>query len=363
VSTTEVDNALAERRRALGLSQAELAASVGVSRQALSALEGGRSVPSTAVALRLARALDCTVESLFWLAEGPAVPVRVAGEPSSGRAIVGRVEGRWVAHPLGPDALHAAADAELRPDGRRTVARLLDDPERLGRRLLVAGCDPALGLLAATAARAGVELSWLPATSAAALALVARGEAHVAGAHLYDAETDEHNVPFVRATLPGRACALLELASTEEGLVVAPGARSGVGGVEDLVRGDVVIVNRPEGAGARGLLDRELARAGIAPASVRGYERELPGHEAVARAVASGSADAGVATRAVALAHGLGFVPLHGERFDLVVPAGLLDYEPARRLVSVLNGAGFRRQLAAVAGYDTAGTGREVART
>jgi putative transcriptional regulator len=53
------------------LSQAELAERVGVSRQTIVAIERGNYNPSVALALRLARALETTVEELFVL-EGDA---------------------------------------------------------------------------------------------------------------------------------------------------------------------------------------------------------------------------------------------------------------------------------------------------
>src|SRR5262252_1397729 len=69
-------NCVGRRRAAAGLRQQDLAARAGVSRQSLSALEAGRSVPSATLALRLARELGCRVEDLFWIDERHA-PVRV----------------------------------------------------------------------------------------------------------------------------------------------------------------------------------------------------------------------------------------------------------------------------------------------
>ena len=60
---------IAGRRAVLSLPQAALAAEAGISRQALSAIESG-TIPSTTVALRLARALGCRVEDLFDLEQG-----------------------------------------------------------------------------------------------------------------------------------------------------------------------------------------------------------------------------------------------------------------------------------------------------
>jgi putative transcriptional regulator len=56
-------------RTELGLTQAELAMRVGVSRKTINTVENGVFVPSTTLALKLAAALGCKVEDLFQLAE------------------------------------------------------------------------------------------------------------------------------------------------------------------------------------------------------------------------------------------------------------------------------------------------------
>ncbi len=58
---------LKERRGELGLTQAELAEAVGVTRKTVNTVENGVFVPSTLLALKLARALSEPVETLFWL--------------------------------------------------------------------------------------------------------------------------------------------------------------------------------------------------------------------------------------------------------------------------------------------------------
>lgn len=60
---------LKEVRTAAGLTQADLAERAGVSRKTVNTVENGVFVPSTLLALSLARALGTTVEDLFWLAE------------------------------------------------------------------------------------------------------------------------------------------------------------------------------------------------------------------------------------------------------------------------------------------------------
>ena len=60
-------NGLKEKRTELGLTQAELAERVGVTRKTVNTVENGVFIPSTVVALKLAGALGCSVEELFSL--------------------------------------------------------------------------------------------------------------------------------------------------------------------------------------------------------------------------------------------------------------------------------------------------------
>ena len=60
-------NSLKDRRSALGLTQAELAQRVGVSRKTINTVENGVFVPSTTLAIKLAAALSVPVEQLFWI--------------------------------------------------------------------------------------------------------------------------------------------------------------------------------------------------------------------------------------------------------------------------------------------------------
>ncbi|MDB4880245.1 MAG: transcriptional regulator [Gemmatimonadetes bacterium] len=63
----ELESRLREERARLGLTQAQLAERVGVSRKTINTVENGVFVPSTVLALRLADALGTTVERLFRL--------------------------------------------------------------------------------------------------------------------------------------------------------------------------------------------------------------------------------------------------------------------------------------------------------
>lgn len=361
-----------------GLTQAELARLCGLSRQSLNQIEAGSTVPSTAVALLLARALGCHVEELFTLSEGDgALPVTLAapladstskpkgGEKPQARLVLGSVGGRWVAHRLDPRQrardLAVAADALLparvagRSGGVTASVRPLVAQHRLLENLLLAGCDPALGLLADRTDRTapGSRNLWLEATSGRALAALERSEVHLAGAHLLDPGTGEYNVPFVRAGAAGRPMVVVTVAQIEEGLAVRPGNPKGLRGVADLARKGVRLVNRDPSAGARRLLDRLLEAEGLHGKDVEGYQTCAPGHLDAAHAVASGAADAAVVTCASALALGLDFLPLATERFDLALPKEWLRDPRVSRLLDTLTSSDFRRELASIGGYGT----------
>ena len=62
-----LSNALKERRSELGITQAELAEQVGVTRKTVNTVENGVFTPSTLLAIKLAQALSVPVEQLFWI--------------------------------------------------------------------------------------------------------------------------------------------------------------------------------------------------------------------------------------------------------------------------------------------------------
>ena len=355
---TAVRSHLRELRQRAGLQQQELAARVGVSRQSLSAIEAGEAVPSTATALELARVLACRVEDLFALA-GADEPLgaTLAGRPGSKRVALGFVRGRWVAHGLAGDD-PTPADGIL---GRgRAQVRPLRDLEALRGNLLVAGCDPALGLLGGHLldGPARARLHWIRAASEPALDALDQGLVHMAGLHLFDPKSGEHNLPAVRARRAGQPTVVVNLASWQQGLVSRRAARR-FRKVADLPGARVAL--REPGSGARALLDRLLAGAGIPLGRLR-VAATLQGHFEVARAVSEGIADAGIATEAAAAAFGLRFEPLADDRFDLVMHADLFHVAAAERLLDTLTGARFRQDLRALPGYGAAQTGRVIAR-
>lgn len=60
-------NKLKDRRGELGLTQAQLAEKVGVTRKTVNTVENGVFTPSATLAIKLAKALELSVEQLFWI--------------------------------------------------------------------------------------------------------------------------------------------------------------------------------------------------------------------------------------------------------------------------------------------------------
>jgi putative molybdopterin biosynthesis protein len=202
-----------------------------------------------------------------------------------------------------------------------------------------------------------INLLTLPVGSLDGLVALRQGFCHLSGCHLLDAD-GEYNAPFVRRFFPDRQMTLITLAYRQQGLMLAPGNPKGLRGIPDLVRPDVTFANRQRGSGTRLWLDGELQRLGIPATSVRGYENDLHTHTACAEAIKRGAADAALGLQAAARAHGLDFIPLFHERYDLALP-----HEQASTLAPILDhlqSADFRRAAAALSGYDTAHTGEQI---
>ena len=371
----EIENTLGSLRQKRGLSAIQLAKLVGVSRQTVYAIEAGTYVPNTTIALKLARALETSVDELFALAaDAPAPELRseqaslLPGSETlqSGQPVqLCQVEKRLMA--CAPSALpwyFPASDAiveESRGAEGKTKVQVFSNEGDFSHRILVAGCDPGISVLARHVQAAGVELVLAHRNSSQSLALLKEGCIHIAGTHLRDDSSGESNIPEISKLFAKNAVAVITFAVWEEGIVTARNNPKNIRAIEDLARPEVTLVNREKGAGSRSLLDAHLKRANIDPKKVRGYaDPTAPGHLPAAWRVLSGAGDCCIATRAVARTFGLGFVPLVSERYDLAVRRGHLELPGVQALRDTLSRSNFRRELESLGGYDTSGAGRRL---
>ena len=200
--------------------------------------------------------------------------------------------------------------------------------------------------------RPAVNLASAHVGSLGGLAALRRGEAHLAGCHLLDADSGEYNIAYVRRYLPNTPVVIIRLVGRTQGLMVAPGNPVGLQSLEDLIKPEVRFVNRQRGSGTRVLLDYHLGNYAIPPSAVTGYEREEYSHLAVAAAVSGGSANAGLGILSAARALELDFVPLFDEEYDLIVPVEHHQSPQLQPLLALLNDPEFRAAVHDMGGYD-----------
>jgi putative molybdopterin biosynthesis protein len=354
-------------RLAKGLSQKELAERVGIGRQAIYDMESGHYVPNTAVALRLAKELACRVEDLFRMEERAGeYPVTLAEKidrPGTRLSVV-RIDNRLVAYPqdgrwLLSEGLHSA-DGILEQAGSRV--RMLQDEERLEKRILLLGCDPAFSILNAHVTRygKGAELLCRFASSQMALTGLKNGNAHLAAAHLHNTGPEESNVEFAKNVLKNSKALVLGFSLFEEGLMVTPGNPYSIRTVADLTKKGVRFINRGHGAAIRVLLDDQLSRFGIPTERVDGYNKVASSHIEGAQIVAFGLADAALGLRAIAASYQLDFVPIQFVRCDLIIRHDFLAHPAIKILLDVLQTKALRQDLSSLPGYESSMMGRIV---
>ncbi len=353
-----IESSLREHRTALDLSQAELAARVGVSRQAIVAIEAGRQIPSTQLSLLLARELRVSVEDLFRLSRSAPLPL---GEWQGGtlpaRAMVGFIDGRWVAHSTSKGSCASDALIVARPSDQRPWIEPFVEPSRLEKKIVVCGCAPLLGLLGESLGRddGATESSWIYCSSARSLSLLKEGQVHIAGLHLVDVDTEGGHEAIIREHFD-EPMTVVHLTRWRQGFFVLPQNPKEIRSPEDLFRNDVRVGFRESGAAAQLLIERQLSRvASCSTEWPRGPVAES--HGELASWVQRGFVDVGVGIEPAALGQNLDFVPLAEERFDLALPTHRLQQSHVARFLAQLEARSFRSEAALLPGYDLGAAG------
>ncbi|PMP97939.1 MAG: molybdopterin biosynthesis protein, partial [Thermodesulfobacterium geofontis] len=204
-----------------------------------------------------------------------------------------------------------------------------------------------------------ISLSSAHVGSMGGLIAIKKGEAHVAGTHLLDETTGEYNIPFIKRLLPEKKVILINLVYRIQGLIVRKGNPKNIKSFEDLVREDIIFINRQAGSGTRLLLDKHLREMGINSSEIKGYENEEYTHMGVAQAVASGRADVGLGILAAAKALDLDFIPITEERYDLLIAKDFLELESVQALLDIIrNDKKFKEAVIALGGYDVRDMGK-----
>lgn len=256
-----------------------------------------------------------------------------------------KVTGKWLfpQHELD----HWLATSLIRPKGLAATAPPL----------IVGGShDP---LLEWALRESGSGLASLPEGSEAGLTRFEAGGVVASALHLHALAADEDaNRTAMLARENLRDAVLIGFARREQGILLAADNPLRIAAVADLPARRARVAIRPSGAGAQLLLNALLARAGHNAAELAIVMPPCPTGADIAQAIRAGRADCGIATRAVAQAAGIGFVPLLWERFDLVMRQAHYFQPPLQALMQFIRGPAFAARAAELGGYDVADAGR-----
>lgn len=348
MSSSKTDtHSVADRRKARGWSQDELATQSGIPRSSVSAIEAGRLTPSVTAALAVAKALECSVEELFGADCAAQAHIQHwAWEPHAeeNRYWEAEVCGRRILYPA--ESLPGSSWAH---DGLSRQGVLHERGDwKPGQTLVLAGCDPAAGLLAAEyAAATGFRLLAFSRGGGTALDLLKQGVVHVAALHRSTIQRPTRNADTVKERLGG-GYHLLRNADWQEGIALAANDRTS--SIKACTKQVTQWVMREPGSAARECLDELLDKP-------RNSRRVVTSHAAVAEMVRSGWAQAGVCVRLSAEDAGLHFLPVRTESLDLCFPVALMHDPRIQGLVRLLRSRAHRRLIDDLPGYDARRTG------
>ena len=337
------ESPLRAARQQAGLTQAALGARAGVSRQLIAAVEAGHNVPAVDAGIRLAHALGVSVEALF--ASPPAEVVSALGARlREGAPLrVGRVGEQLVAAELADHGVSGAAWA--RPDGVLESGRLHLFAGANPAGLVLAGCDPALGVAEAMleGLRSRSVLA-LPAATGVALKALVAGGVHAAVVHGPDGGLPAPPMGVVR----------LHLARWQVGIGHPPGFEPKR--LESLFDAGLPVVQRDPAASSQQAFRRAAAGLGS------GEPPQGPlaeGHIDAARTAAILGC-AAVTTESAARAFELGFLPLEEHTVEIWVAERWAEHPALDALTDLLSSAAFTERVRRFGGYELAGCGSHI---
>ncbi len=228
--------------------------------------------------------------------------------------------------------------------------------------LVAASAPPIIGgshdpLLEWAVRRSDAGLALLSEGSAAGLARLARGEVTMAAIHLHGGDDEAANLQAVADAQALHDGVVIAFARREQGLVTAQGNPLAITTLADAVHRKLRFGLRQTGAGAQLLLATLLEGSGLAASELLAAGEYATGQD-LAFAIRAGEVDCGIASRAVADAGGLGFVPLGWEHFDLAMRRRSYFEPGPQKLLALMREPEFHRHAAILGGYDTSLAGQ-----
>lgn len=221
---------------------------------------------------------------------------------------------------------------------------------------IVAGShDP---LLEWSLRESGSGLASLAEGSEAGLSRFADGALAACAIHLHTLKDDgDPNVEALQRHSTFNDTILIAFARREQGFLVAPGNPLQLQSLQDVVTRKAKMAMRPKGAGAQLLLESLLHKGNLQLEQLSVIAPRCPTGSDIAQAINAGRADCGIATRSVARATRLDFVPITWERFDLAMRYRCYFQPPLQALLNFLRTPAFAQRAEELDGYDVTDAG------
>lgn len=234
------------------------------------------------------------------------------------------------------------------------------------RQVVISGQDLSLDILANHIENLSSGLRPLRSYAGSLESLISmyQGYSDIVSTHLFDSESGEYNLPYIKKILVNFEYVVINLLSRKAGFYVQKGNPKKIKNWIDLKSTGVSIINREKGSGARVLLDESLKKYQISMREVKGYVQEETSHFGVATAVANGVADVGVGIeKAANIVQGVDFIPVVDEKYDLVMLKTNENERLIENILKILSSDRFITDLSALGGYDLSNTGKIIYET
>lgn len=246
---------------------------------------------------------------------------------------------------------HIPAPVEGYPAGHELDVFLTTDPASIERTLILSGTlDPALEELGIIAHDQGTFIHAVNTGNAGALIALKRNSCHAAPMNL-PASSLLTDCPFILPHLSTMDLVFVHIAMTRQGIASHDAIT-----LEDLT--SLRYINTRKDSSTRMAFDQLLDSRGITPSQIDGYHHEVANLKMVAAAIRNGHADAGMCTSGIAQSHGLQFLPLSWEQYELAMHREILNDPRICGLISLINSSPYRAWLEQSGAYDTTRTGK-----
>jgi molybdenum cofactor synthesis domain-containing protein len=277
---------------------------------------------------------------------------------------VGKVSDRWVAVPQSRGAgvqmsavranayMKVPARKEGVTTGEEVLATLMVPRSVAAESLLITGShDPCIDYLGDMLQKHAITIHPTHTGSMGGVLSLRQDTCHAAPIHLLS-DDGTYNTRYLEKYLPDTPLTLICVAEREQGIIAAEPVS-----FDELT--NKRIINRQKGSGTRILFDHLLKEKGINPADIAGYGREATTHLALALAVRSGEAEAGIGVYSAAKALDLAFTPIGTERYELATRTATYEAMPeVRKLFDTVASVAFKETLHRLGGYRTEETGK-----